>query len=62
MLNPDDLDPPRVALKPVDLQQMSIEELRDYIAALEAEITRASTMIDKKQAHRSGLDGLFKTS
>ncbi len=60
MINSDDLDPPRPVLKPVDLQQMSIDELESYIAALESEIEKAQNMIASKQAHRSGLEGLFK--
>jgi uncharacterized small protein (DUF1192 family) len=59
MLNPDDLDPPRPALKPLDLQQMSVFELKDYIAALEAEIARARATIGKKEAHKSGIESLF---
>ena len=59
MLNPDDLDPPRKVLKPLDLQQMSVGELQEYILALENEITRADAMIAKKQAHKSGIESLF---
>ena len=59
MINPDELEPPRPSLKPVDLQPMSVGELKDYIAALEAEIARADAMIAKKNAHRSGIDALF---
>ena len=59
MINPDDLDPPRPTLKPLDLQQMSVGELKDYIAALETEITRARDMIAKKEAHKSGIESLF---
>ncbi len=61
MINPDELEPPRPALKPLDLQQMSIGELKDYIASLEAEINRCLAMITKKEAHKSGIEGLFKT-
>jgi uncharacterized small protein (DUF1192 family) len=59
MLNPDDLDPPRPTLKPLDMQPMSVGELKDYIASLEAEIARAENMITKKEAHKSGIEGLF---
>jgi len=62
MINPDELEPPRPTLKPLDMQQMSIGELKDYIAALEAEIKRARDMITKKEAHKSGIENLFKTS
>ena len=59
MSNPDELEPPRPALKPLDMQQMSIGELREYIAALEAEIERAMAMIAKKEAHKSGVESIF---
>ncbi len=62
MINPDELEPARPALKPLDLQQMSVEELKDYIAALEAEIARADGMISKKEAHKSGVDALSSES
>jgi uncharacterized small protein (DUF1192 family) len=59
MLNPDDLDPPRPTLKPLDLQPMSVAELKDYITSLESEIARAEGAIAKKEAHKSGIEGLF---
>jgi len=60
MMNPDDLDPPRPVAKPADLQTLSIEDLTAYIASLRTEIARAETMIEKKQAIKSGADGLFR--
>lgn len=60
MINPDDLDPPRPVLRPLDLQTMSIGDLKTYIAALEAEIDRTQAMIEKKEAHKNGADSLFK--
>lgn len=60
MINLDEIDPPRPVLKPIDMQQMSIGELRDYIESLNAEIARAKEMIGKKEAHKSGVEGLFK--
>ena len=62
MLNLDELDPPRPAQKLRDLQPMSIGELREYIAGLEAEIMRARGTIAQKEAHKSGIEGLFRTS
>lgn len=58
-MNPDELEPARPVLKPVDLQQMSVEELKNYIAALDAEIGRTELMIKKKNAHKNGVDALF---
>ncbi len=60
MINPDDLDPPRPVLKAVDFAPMSVEELQDYIVALEAEIARAEQAIAKKKAHKSDIEGLFR--
>ncbi len=59
MINPDELDITKPQTKPRDLQQMSIEDLENYITALEAEIIRADDMINKKQAHKDGIDALF---
>ncbi|HEU0117775.1 MAG TPA: DUF1192 domain-containing protein [Alphaproteobacteria bacterium] len=59
MINPDELESPRPTLKPLDLQQMSVEELHEYIAALEAEIARVEEMITKKEKHKSGVEALF---
>lgn len=59
MINPDDIDPPRPKLRPLDLQPLSVQELRDYIAALHDEIDRAQGMITKKESHKSGVEALF---
>ncbi|MDD3181908.1 MAG: DUF1192 family protein [Alphaproteobacteria bacterium] len=58
-MNADDLDQPRPVLAPHDLQGMSINELKQYIVTLQGEISRAQTMIESKEAHRSGADSLF---
>lgn len=42
------------------LEPLSIEELHDYIAELQAEIERAREMITAKQVHRGGAEELFK--
>ena len=59
MINPDELEALRTNAKPRDLQPLSVQELEDYIAALEQEILRADAMIAKKQAHKSGINALF---
>lgn len=59
MINLDEIDPPRPTLKPMDLQQMSIGELKEYITSMEAEIARARDMIKSKEAHKSGIESLF---
>jgi uncharacterized small protein (DUF1192 family) len=43
-----------------DLSPMSVEDLNDYIAELEAEIARVRADIERKETHRAGLDSLFK--
>ena len=42
-----------------DLDLFGVEELRERIALLEAEIGRVRAQIDKKQAVRSAADALF---
>lgn len=62
-MDPEDLEPRRVTPKPKDLDAMSIEELQDYVAELEAEAARARAKIEQKQAHRAAAAAaLFKSS
>ncbi|MEX0815410.1 MAG: DUF1192 domain-containing protein [Dongiaceae bacterium] len=56
----DDLEPRRTRPKPRDLDSLSVEELRDYVATLKAEIVRIEAKIAAKQTHLSGAGGLFK--
>ena len=44
--------------KPV-LDPMGVAELRDYIAELQAEITRAEQAIARKHDHRSAAESVF---
>ncbi len=46
--------------QPRNLQPLSVRELEEYIAALEAEIVRARTAIAAKQSLRAGADSLFR--
>jgi uncharacterized small protein (DUF1192 family) len=59
MVDTDDLEPRRKLVKPLDLQQLSVGELEEYIASLKTEISRVEDMIAKKEAHKSGVDALF---
>ena len=59
MPTPDEHETLHAAVKPKDLQALSIDELEDYIASLESEIARADAAIAQKQKHRSGIDALF---
>jgi uncharacterized small protein (DUF1192 family) len=47
-------------LEHLPLDTLGIDELRDYIAALQAEILRVETDIGRKQSHRSAADAFFK--
>jgi uncharacterized small protein (DUF1192 family) len=56
----EDLEPQNKETKPKDLSGWSIEELGDYITALEAEIERARQTIAAKEQYKSGADDAFK--
>lgn len=43
-----------------DLDDVSIEDLRERIEELKAEIVRLETAIEKKSAHLSAADSVFK--
>ncbi|MEX2455164.1 MAG: DUF1192 domain-containing protein [Rhodospirillaceae bacterium] len=43
-----------------DLGPMSIEELHEYIAEMREEIERVQVDIARKEAHRAGIDSLFR--
>jgi len=47
-------------LPQVDFSALSVGALRDYIAALQAEITRAEAAISQKAAARGHADSFFK--
>lgn len=57
----DDLGPGKAPKTLRDLSSMSIEELGEYVAELEAEIERVKEDIAKKKRHRAGVEGLFKS-
>jgi uncharacterized small protein (DUF1192 family) len=56
----EELEPRRKSAQLKLLDPMSVGELQDYIAELEAEIARVRKAIDAKQSHRAGIEGLFK--
>lgn len=60
MSQPDDDLPKHRKLPPKDLTPLSVAELKDYIAGLDAEIERARAAIAAKESHRAGVDSLFK--
>ena len=50
----------RSRLEKLVLDTMGIDELRDYIAELRAEIARVEEDIERKQGHRSAADAFFR--
>jgi uncharacterized small protein (DUF1192 family) len=56
----EELEPRKKLPTPPDLDRMSIEELKEYIASMEAEIARVRGKIEAKQAHLEGAAALFK--
>lgn len=56
----DDLEPQKQSKKPKPLDDLSVGELQEYVAALQAEIARAEAAIKAKQAHMTAMDALFK--
>ncbi len=61
-LFPSKPDDPLVALARQDLDPLSIDELQERIGALQAEIARVETHMDRATRHRSEADELFKKS
>ena len=50
----------RVRLEKLRLDTLGIEEMRDYIAELKAEIARVEEDIQRKQGHRDAADAVFR--
>lgn len=60
-MSEDSEDLPRTLRpKPIDLDVMSIGDLNDYIAELEAEIERVREAIARKEEKRLAADAVFK--
>ena len=56
----DELEPRKAKPQLRNLDPLSVEELGDYIAEMEAEIIRARQAITAKQSVRAGAESLFK--
>jgi uncharacterized small protein (DUF1192 family) len=56
----DDLDPRNAKKKPLNLDDLNIEDLKEYVATLKAEIERVEIKIRAKQSHASAAASLFK--
>jgi uncharacterized small protein (DUF1192 family) len=61
MILDDETDPKTKKPKPRLLDNLSVPELRDYIAQLKSEIARAEADIQKKEKHKAAADALFKS-
>jgi uncharacterized small protein (DUF1192 family) len=57
---PKRADDPLVQLLRQDLDRLSLDELRDRITILTAEIARVQAKLDGATKFRSAADGLFK--
>jgi len=57
----DDLEPQNRPPQKKNLEVMSVDELEDYVVALQAEIARTQDEIAKKRDHLSNADSLFKS-
>lgn len=56
----DELEPGKKTAPPRNLETMGVEELRDYIAGLKAEIVRAEAAIAAKINVKLGAEALFR--
>ncbi|MCR9073762.1 MAG: DUF1192 domain-containing protein [Alphaproteobacteria bacterium] len=61
MVDLEELEPGKRPKKPRDLSTWNIEDLEDYIQAMEAEIQRARDMIDRKKGVADAANALFKS-
>jgi len=59
-LFPSKPDDPLITLGRQDLDPMSIEELKERIETLRAEIARVESHVQRAQVHRSAAEELFK--
>ncbi|WP_083911045.1 DUF1192 domain-containing protein [Henriciella marina] len=45
----------------LDLERLSVDELKERIEVLKADIAACEAEIEKKQAHKSAADDIFKS-
>jgi len=60
MFEDEDLAAQKLAPRKKDLTPLSLAELEDYVAAMEAEILRVREAIAAKRKQRGGAESLFK--
>jgi uncharacterized small protein (DUF1192 family) len=56
----DDLDPRQKKPQRLNLDELAVEALKEYVATLKAEIERVEAKIKAKQSHASVAAALFK--
>jgi len=56
----DDLDPRNAKKKPLNLDEMNIGDLKEYVTVLKAELERVEAKIKAKEGHASAAASLFK--
>ena len=57
----DDLDPRNAKkAKPLNLDDLNIEDLKEYVDVLKAEIERVEAKMKSKQSHASAAASFFK--
>jgi len=61
MIDLEELEPGKRPKKPRDLSRWNIEDLEDYIQAMEAEIERARATITQKKGVADAANALFKS-
>jgi uncharacterized small protein (DUF1192 family) len=61
MLTDDDTEPRNRPKKPKPLDNLSIDELKQYVVDLKDEIIRVEAAIKAKEAHKAAMSALFKT-
>ena len=56
----DDLDPKQKKSQPRNLDSMNIDDLKEYVAVLRAELARVEEKIKAKQSHAAAAASFFK--
>ena len=56
----DDLDPKQKKSQPRNLDSMNIDDLKEYVAVLTAELARVEEKIKAKQSHAAAAASFFK--
>ena len=56
----DDLDPRQKKPQPKNLDALNIEDLKEYVALLKAELVRVEEKIKSKQGHAAAAAAFFK--